>query len=146
MITVETKTFHAHLERFAVKAKGRMEALAREFCSDLAEEVVRETPVITGFLRNSWHASINAAPAHAGQDITAATGKGDVARVVMTGNGPAVANSIKLGDVFYFTNGASYAVFVEYGTSKMAPRSFVRRTVARAPQIAEAAAHRIGGN
>ena len=55
----------------------------------------------------------------------------------------ATVSGLKLGDVYYFVNGASYAPFVEYGTTRMRGRAFVRSVIDRADAIAAAAAERV---
>lgn len=123
------ETFDVQIARWVEKAKGRVREFCVEFVQDLNEEVVRATPVDTGFLRASWWGSIGAPVENAGG--------GSVAQMNL------VATTIVPGDVYYVMNGAAYARFVEYGTARMAPRAFVRGTVARADAIAEAAARRV---
>lgn len=128
---------------FAEKTKGKLRAFATEFIQDMNEAVVMATPVGkpprgTGFLRGSWFAQLNTLPgAQEG-----APDKGGTATVSQMN---LVAADLKLGDTIYCTNGASYAVYVEYGTSRMAPRAFVRGTIDRAQAIADAAAMRVAG-
>jgi HK97 gp10 family phage protein len=54
-----------------------------------------------------------------------------------------IAN-MKAGDTFWMTNNASYARFVEFGTSKMAGRFFVTDTVAQWKSVVAAVAKRLG--
>lgn len=129
------ETFSLQIDRFVEKAKGRTKAFVTEFLQDLNEEVVRATPVDTGFLRGSWWASIGAPETSAGGIDRG--GDGAVARMNL------VAATMPVGQIYFATNGAAYASFVEYGTARMAPRAFVRGTLARAEMIAEAAARRI---
>lgn len=112
------------------KLKGRVQDFCVEFIQDVNEQVVEATPVKTGFLRNSWYAGLNSEPSAPG-------GTGGVASLDL------VAGDLKLGDVYYAVNGANYAVFVEYGTTKMRPRAFVRGVIDRADAIAVAAAARV---
>ncbi len=132
MITVN---FEINEEEIA-RLNGKLKEFCVEVVQDLNEEVVRATPYITGNLRGSWYADLNSEP-------DSASGPPDI------GGGAAVARlnlvvaDLKLGDVYYAINGAAYAGFVEYGTSKMAPRAYVRGTVDRADAIAEAALARV---
>lgn len=160
MITFDQQTFAADVKRFADGAKGDMHAFIREFLQDMNEAVVLATPVKTGFLRASWHASIGSESAQAG-------GGG-------VGQMNAVAAAAKPGQIYYAVNGAAYARHVEYGTraheirpyrrkalrwedaSRMehfarkvmhpgtTGRAFVRRTMTRASTMAQAAASRLG--
>lgn len=127
--------FSLQVDKFIEKAKGRTQAFVSEFLQDLNEEVVRATPVVTGFLRGSWWASIGA-PA-TGPGLADPSGGTAVARMNL------VASQVIVGQVYYAMNGAAYAGYVEYGTSRMTPRAFVRRTLARAEAIAEDAAKRV---
>jgi len=131
-----TESFSLQIDKFVEKAKSRMQEFTTEFIQDLNEEIVRSTPVDTGFLRGSWWAQIGSpmGPASGAPDKS---GAGSVARMNL------VASQIVIGEVYFASNGANYAVFVEYGTSKMAPRGFVRGVLARAPAIAAAAAARV---
>jgi hypothetical protein len=129
------ESFSLQIDKFVEMAKRNMQEFVTEFLQDLNEEVVRNTPVDTGFLRGSWWSSIGGPNFGAGSIDKA--GASAIARMNL------VASQIVVGQVYYAMNGANYAAFVEYGTSKMAPRAFVRTTLARAPAIAEAAARRV---
>lgn len=133
-------TFDVQIAAWVAKAKGRQREFCIEFVQDLAQAVVEATPVKTGFLRASWWASIGTPVAN--------EGGGSVAAMNL------VAATIVPGDVYYLTNGAKYARRVEYGfvgadslgrQYNQAPRAFVRGTVARAADIADAAASRVAG-
>lgn len=113
------RTFALDIARFVEKAKGQEDAFVRGFCNRLFYEVVRNTPVDTGFLRGSWGAVLNGRYTPSPDAIT----------TVLTGYKP--------GDVVGLRNTASYAAFVEFGTSRMAPRAFVRNTLRRAQSIAK---------
>lgn len=139
-----TQDFTLDLDAFVAKAKGRMNEFLIEFLQDLNEQVVRATPVDTGFLRGSWFASIGA-PSVSGGALDPA-GAGAVARMNL------VASGIVVGQAYYAMNGAAYAARVEYGfvgkdklgrQFNQPPRAFVRSTMARAQIIAEAAAVRV---
>lgn len=159
MITVKAQNFVQQIDDFVAKAKGRTREFAVEFIQDLNEAVVESTPIVTGFLRASWYANLNGPP-------QATEGGGGVA--VMN----VAVSDLKLGDVFYAVNGASYAWYVEFGTAahdivpvnKKAlhwvaggfdffsthvkhpgtpPRAFVRGTLTRAREIGDAAAKRV---
>jgi hypothetical protein len=117
------------------KAKGLPLTFAVEFLQDMNEQVVYATPYITGNLRGSWYANIDSEPnALSGPPDGGASA---VARLNM------VLADLELGGVYYAVNGAVYGPFVEYGTQHIAPRAFVRGTVDRAQEIADAAALRI---
>lgn len=137
MIEIDTTEFNVAIDRFVALAKGRTRAFAIEFIQDMNEAIVAnpQHPVDTGFLRGSWYAQLNARPVGVG--TIDKSGAGSVARVNL------IAAQLKLGDVYYMVNGANYAVFVEFGTERTAPRAFVRGPLSRANSIAEAAARRV---
>lgn len=127
--------FKLDIDKFVEKAGGNLRRFTTEFVQDLNEEVVRATPVKTGFLRGSWWGSIGSPSPQGGAPDPA--GAGSVARMNL------VSAQLQGGEIYYAANGASYARYVEYGTDRMAPRAFVRGTVARAQQIADAVAARL---
>lgn len=131
MIKVDASNFN--IDAFVEKAKGRTRAFVVEFVQDLNEEIVRTTPVRTGFLRASWYAALGSSAAAAGGQPA-----GDpLSRMNL------VAARLGVGDVFTAINGAAYARFVHDGTSTMHPRPWVATVIDRASLIAEAAARRV---
>jgi hypothetical protein len=117
------------------KAKGSLKEFVIETLQDINEEVVYNTPVITGFLRGSWWSTIGGASGTGGSPDP--SGAETIARLNMT------LIDLDLGDVYTVSNGANYAGFVEFGTKHMAPRAMVGRAVARFQAIAQAAAVRV---
>lgn len=109
------KQFSADLGAWAKKAGDKLDALARQVCQEVSYRAVTNTPVDTGFLRSSWQPSIGAPQAAVG----AAGAQGAPLAAVSL-----VCAGVKVGDIFWMTNNARYAKFVEYGTSKMAGRFF----------------------
>jgi len=98
------------------------------------------TPVDYGFLAGTIQASVdapvpidpsktNAANAHIAADASA----GQISLVIA--NAP-------LSSTVYGTFTMAYAVYVNYGTSKMAPRAMVQRAAAEWPQIVHSAVTR----
>lgn len=129
------ETFSIQFHQITDDIKGKIDRVVSEILQDLNEEIVRATPVDTGFLRGSWWASIGN-PSVSGGAIDKSGGIA-VARMNI------VAAGVMPGQTYYAMNGAAYARYVEYGTSKMAPRSFVRQTMAKAVIIAELAIARV---
>lgn len=127
----DTSQFSVDIAKFCKKAGQNCDLFVREFNQDLAKAVQMETPVITGFLRGSWSASIGR------PDTSPANGRNNASVAL-------VLAGVKAGDVVYHTNNAKYGRYVEFGTSRMSPRAFVRRTVAKAAQIARATFTRLG--
>lgn len=133
--------FEIAIDAFVKKAKGRIDAFCIEFAQDLNEAIVTATPVKSGFLRASWWGSIGAPE----QVEPKEPDDSDKGIVTVSRLNLGIAGQPLAGKAYFLTNGASYAQFVEYGTAKMAPRAFVRSTVARAEEIADAAATRVAG-
>lgn len=140
MVTVES--FTLDISRWVAKAKGNTERFAIEFIQDLNQAVVENPghPLKTGFLRGSWHAAIGAPP------DGVLGGAPDMSGALTVSTMNLVAAELKIGDTYYARNGASYAYFVEYGTSKMAARAFVRGPLANWRAIGDATAARIASS
>lgn len=126
------RTFRLNVGKWADLTQDKLDALVRQTCQELAERVVRDTPVDTGFLRASWQPSI-------GRPSEQAPGAGSPGTVSL------VASQVKAGEVFYMTNNASYGRYVEFGTSKMAGRYFVTDNVKRFRSVAEKYARQLKG-
>lgn len=125
------------LGRWHKAADEKIDALARQVCFEMAQRVVEKTPVDTGFLRGSWQPSI-------GKPVTDKEGSHDPGGAAAQAAIAAVIPSIKAGDRFYMMNNAAYARPVEYGTSKMAGRHYVRDTVAAWPEVVASTAAQLG--
>lgn len=127
--------FKKSLNGWAAKAGDRLEALARQAAQATAEQVVRNTPVDTGFLRGNWQPAIGQPNVAVGK---AGSGGEPGTLVALT------IAQFKTGTRFYFTNATSYARPLEYGTSVMEPRFYVRRAVARWRQTVKEQALSLG--
>lgn len=121
------RIFQAELNKWANGVEGDLEALARQVCMELSERVVISTPVDTGFLRSSWQPSLNSPE----------KGKGSIGGSVgaVTAHIGAVVSDLKVGDIYWMTNNAKYAPFVEFGTAKMAGRFYVTDNMKKFPAI-----------
>lgn len=103
----QSDIFRRSLYEWAAKAGDKLDALARVACQDLAEAVIDDTRVDTGFLVGNWQPSLNAPDLSLEQEGV--------------GNGYAqsklglVVSNIKSGDTFYYVNNAAYARRREYG-------------------------------
>lgn len=128
---------------FVIQVRGwekataeKLDALARQATQQIAENIVRSTPVDTGFLRGSWQPSLSKPEAARGKpDLTGARVAADIGLV---------CSGMKAGDVFYLTNNAAYGAYVEFGTSKMAGRFFVTSNVKRADAVVRKVAKELG--
>ncbi len=127
-VSLNVPEFKLQLSKFAQKAEHKTQEFFTGFSQELSSEVSEATPVKTGFLRRSWHVTINGAKA---EDVT----------------------QLKLGDIFGYVNTAVYGARLEFGfvgtdslgrKYNQAPRAFVRDTVARADIIASEVLAKIG--
>lgn len=121
------------IDKFINKAGANIDRFMREFPQDLAEKVVENTPVLTGNLRANWTAAIGV-PDRAFNGVP---GDDPMGRIALN------LSKAKGGDTIFITNNTEYGPYVEWGTSRMAPRAMVRKTLAQAPAIAAATIRRI---
>ncbi len=95
-----------------------------------AADFVANTPVKVGWLRASWTVTVEGAAMDGAPEAPDPGGDATVARL------QAGIAAVPDGARISFRNVAPYAQFVEFGTSKMAPRAFIRGTIAHIPVIA----------
>lgn len=106
-MAADGKAFRANVTNWAKKFNVDMLELARQSAQELSYRVVLNTRVDVGFLRGSWQPSLNE-PVTAKPQPGAENGA-NVAQIstVLTG--------LKLGDRFWMTNNAAYALRIEFG-------------------------------
>lgn len=115
------------LDRAAQRTRRDTEEMVRKIAERLFENIVRRTPVDTGWARANWVPSINEIDARSpgerppdGETVPEPN-PGAIAAVVQQG---------KIGDVFWLTNAVPYIRALEYGHSKQAPAGMVRVSIA----------------
>lgn len=122
------------IENFSVKAQEKVLKIFKKSVIDLTSDIISDTPVDTGRLKNNWFPSTGAA----GEQTTEATANeaGDRAE-------KCAQNELTLDKTFYFTNNLPYAFRIEFeGWSKVkAPQGMVRRNAIRWKQIVKRAAN-----
>lgn len=132
----DNRTFYLDIQKFKLKVQEFGDEFAREFPQDLHENIVIDSPVITGNFRNSWTGAIGA-PDNSPPAGTSGDPLGSIALKL--------ANA-KSGDTIFINNNVVYGPRLEFGfvgTDSMgrnynqSGRGFVRAVVARAEQIAE---------
>jgi hypothetical protein len=130
--------FRLSLAKWAAKFPDQMGAIARQTCQQISYNVVEDTPVDTGFLRSSWQPSIGKPQTTDGKQFG-----GDVeanaaisASIAKSAIGITLAG-IKAGDVFWMTNNANYAPYVEFGTAHMRGRFFVTDNMKRGNAVVQ---------
>lgn len=132
----------------ARRAKVGTETAAREVLQDLSLEVVKRTPVDTGFLRGNWRVSFTQPSGRAvdrGQPEVQYSGSNKFPTVAAqtVARVSSEISRLRLGDTLYFTNNARYASVVENGNAGRRGRAMVRGAVANIDQIAERTIARI---
>lgn len=111
------------------KATGRkMDTVVAEYCQDVAFEVIKKTPVDTGFARGSWFATLDGSKA--GPKSGAAT----------IGS---ILSQAKAGQLIFIGNNAEYIGALENGHSRQAPQGMVSTTIRDSDRIMRETANRI---
>lgn len=137
--------FAVELDRFLSLVDRRNTLVCQGVAVTLANEVISGgqyspgTPIDTGFARANWAAALDDEPpapsVEAGPNLS-----GLAASAAAAING--VALQAHPGTVLTLQNTAPYIRHLEYGTSRMAPRAFIRQAIQAAPLIAkEVVAH-----
>lgn len=121
------------IENFSARAQEKVLKIFKKSVIDLTSDIISDTPVDTGRLKNNWFPSVGAAS----EQTTEATANeaGDRAE-------KCAQNELTLDKTFYFTNNLPYALRIEFeGWSKVkAPQGMVRRNAIRWKQIVKRAA------
>ena len=122
------------IDNFSAKAQEKVLKIFKKSVIDLTSDIISDTPVDTGRLKNNWFPSVGAASE---QTIEATANEaGDRSNNL-------VNNQLALDKTFYFTNNLPYAFCIEFeGWSKVkAPQGMVRRNAIRWKQIVKRAAN-----
>lgn len=130
-MAVQSLSFEHQVSEWVRETEQRLTAVFRESAQRVTNRMSELTPVDTGFLRASLQAGLNAPANTTSNQNPGGSFNYDGGQVALV-----IANA-QLSDTIYATFGANYAQFVEYGTSKMAPRAFVRQAAAQWPQIVD---------
>ena len=122
------------IEGFSARAQEKVLKIFKKSVIDLTSDIISDTPVDTGRLKNNWFPSVGAAS----EQTTEATANeaGDRAE-------KCAQNELTLDKTCYFTNNLPYAFRIEFeGWSKVkAPQGMVRRNAIRWKQIVKRAAN-----
>jgi len=135
-VTMDGKRVDTELKNAAKVMQTNADEWFQTFCVLLFNEMStggrysKGTPVDTGYARANWSAGIGGASTAtvtaAEQTTVSARAQQDLLRA-------------RVGDIVEFRNNAHYIGYLEYGTSRMAPRGFIRAAIAAAPQLAQRA-------
>ena len=108
------------IHEFNIKAMATSEAKIKKAFIGLSTDVIMDTPVLSGRLRNNWFTSVN----KGSSETTESTSNQSINRVK--------AVTFKLGDTLYLTNNLPYGPRIEFmGWSNKAPQGMVRRNIIR---------------
>ncbi len=140
-MTTPGQQFTADLEAMVKTAQGRMEALARQAVQETCQQVVQDSPVLTGFFRGNWQPSINRPPQNLGPQ-TPSENTADADKLSDKGAAQLslLIPQFKLGQVFFFVNNTAYGPRLENGFTgrdsagreiHQRGRFFVRNALAR---------------
>lgn len=126
-------SFGAQIDDWVRATEQRMTAVFRESTRRTISIAQSLVPVDTGFLRASVRASLSEMPRI---DSSKSSGGGGSRRrrTALPGDVTLAIAGAKVGQTIYVGYTASYAGFVEYGTSRMAPRAYVGQAVIQWPQ------------
>lgn len=105
------------IHEFNIKAMAQSEAKIKKAFIGLSTDIIMDTPVLSGRLKNNWMVSKNI-PSN---ETTSETGNQSINRVS--------SFSFKLGDTIYLTNNLPYALRIEYGYSKKSPNGMTRKNI-----------------
>lgn len=122
--------FAGQVRRWTEKTERKMEKAVRKIALDVFADTINATPVKSGRLRGAWLTSIGSP---AGGDPGTLDKSGGVSIARASG----VVAGAELGDVIYMVNNVEYALYVENGTARMAPRRMVGQAVQRAAPLAQ---------
>ena len=116
------------IDNFSAKAQEKALKIFKKSVIDLTSDIISDTPVDTGRLKNNWFPSTGAAS----EQTTEATANEASDRAEKCAQ-----NELALDKIFYFTNNLPYAFRIEFeGWSKVkAPQGMVRRNAIRWKQI-----------
>jgi hypothetical protein len=127
----QLRTLEARLDGVTDKLTLGLERLMESLAEEIGEEVVADTPVLTGYARANWRPSVNA-PLDDPVSFLDPTGRGAIGRI------RAVARTAKLSDKIYIKNNAPYIEQLNAGRSKTQQPTpgYVQRAIKRGTDIA----------
>ena len=94
------------IHEFNIKAMAQSEAKIKKAFVGLSTDIIMDTPVLSGRLRNNWFPSVNQGT----NKTTKYTGEKGAAATSRVS-----AVKFKLGDTLYLTNNLPYAERIEFG-------------------------------
>ena len=108
------------IQAFNVKAMAQSETKIKKAFMGLSTDIIMDTPVLSGRLRNNWMVSVNQGT----NETTDETSNQAIGRVSSV--------KFKLGDTLYLTNNLPYAKRIEFDNwSAKAPAGMCRKNIIR---------------
>lgn len=117
--------FRLQVKKFEDKFTEKSKRLYQREARNLLYSLVDETPVQTGRLKANWRVGVGKVNTYYDKDRFSP--KGSVPRR----EGSKIISYLNVGQPVYITNRTPYAAYVNYGTSKMEPRRFVEKALAK---------------
>lgn len=105
---------------FSLLGRGKREV--RKIIRSVAKDIIMNTPVDDGVLKNNWYASNRSIPKRT-TTASDSSGKTSMARV------DKALTRLKIGQRFYLANNLPYAKVVEYGLYPNPPKNPTGKTV-----------------
>jgi len=96
---------------------GKASMIVRKIVLDGMRQLIRQSPIDTGRFRANWSTSINA--------MSEGTTESTISNIQKSTQG---IQGYKLGQTAFLHNNLEYAVPLEYGSSKQAPKGWIRNT------------------
>jgi hypothetical protein len=135
-MTSNIREFELGVKRGTEEALDRFTQFKAQVAADGASGVIEKTPVDTGNLINSWTVNAGNVSLGAGGGGGSADGpslSSSEAEALRRQKAESASGTAKVvaraSDLIEIVNGAEYAVYVEQGTSRMAPRGMVSTTI-----------------
>lgn len=104
-------------KKLAKKINHNASAFIRKVVLDGLTSLIRQSPVDTGRFKANWSTSVGMINPGTTEDT-----------VVNLSNQSKGINKYKLGQTMFLHNNLQYAIPLEYGTSKQAPKGWIRNT------------------
>lgn len=137
MIVTGESSFTLSIKKWVEKTNADISKTFRTVCMNIFADIVRAWPVDTGRSRAAWQITLNSpGVGETGFTPGASTygegGNRDENAGRATAHAMEQTNKLaglKAEDVCYINNNVRYAIYLEYGHSKQAPRGVVRLTL-----------------
>lgn len=127
-------TMQSSIKSFSEKTEKKMNMIAKKAIIDLCSDIISNTPVDTGRLKNNWFPSVDSPSDETTPELSPEDkkkGKKIPNKATMRLKN-FVSQNYDISKVFYFTNNMPYAYRIEYeGYSGQAPEGMVRKNIIR---------------